>query len=93
MTVRVQDGTRGKPTIFGLREFRAGLEFRHRFRSNGEIGRRARLRIWYRKVCGFKSLFEHSFCWRLSYESELCALVSEFSRLPSTFDSDSSGSS
>lgn len=29
--------------------------------SNGEIGRRARLRIWFRKECGFKSLFEHFF--------------------------------
>ena len=31
------------------------------FSSNGGIGRRARLRIWYRKVCGFDPLFEHSF--------------------------------
>lgn len=28
-------------------------------RSGGEIGRRARLRIWFRKECGFKSLPEH----------------------------------
>ena len=27
--------------------------------SGGEIGRRARLRIWFRKECGFKSLPEH----------------------------------
>lgn len=28
-------------------------------RPDGEIGRRARLRIWFRKECGFKSLFGH----------------------------------
>jgi hypothetical protein len=28
-------------------------------RPDGEIGRRARLRIWYRKVCGFESLSGH----------------------------------
>ena len=33
------------------------------FSSNGEIGRRARLRIWFRKECGFKSLFEHFLIW------------------------------
>jgi hypothetical protein len=29
-------------------------------RSGGEIGRRARLRIWFRKECGFESHPEHS---------------------------------
>lgn len=43
----------------------------YRVSSGGEIGRRARLRIWFRKECGFESHPEHFPSFLISTAAEI----------------------